>query len=196
LSLDYWSVCPAPSLFGKLGLKSGNQLQFKCDLEQNTFWNLTLASKVDLWKYEQLEKWIISLLPRSVDKIFLYSVVYVLHALWAAFLLFVACLAYSSVLNTVYFCKISMNSSRLHAVTFPMIILFIVTTVWTTNMTYFKSFLQFEGPQTFLHYGNIRLKEFWNHCSRCSYLMDVVGQTGPLLNGTVKPSVDGCKNWD
>jgi hypothetical protein len=34
----------------KLGLRLGNQLQFKCDSEQNTFRNLTLASKVNLWK--------------------------------------------------------------------------------------------------------------------------------------------------
>lgn len=37
-------------IFRKLGLKSGNQLQFKCDVEQNTFWNLTFVSEANLWK--------------------------------------------------------------------------------------------------------------------------------------------------
>jgi hypothetical protein len=38
-------------IFGKLDLKLRNQLQFKLDLEQNTFRNLTLASTVNQWKY-------------------------------------------------------------------------------------------------------------------------------------------------
>jgi hypothetical protein len=36
--------------FQETDLKLRNQLQFKCDLEQNTFWNLTLGSKVNVWK--------------------------------------------------------------------------------------------------------------------------------------------------
>jgi hypothetical protein len=41
------------SIFRKLDLKLGNQLQFKCDLEQKTLWNLILASRVNLWKYKE-----------------------------------------------------------------------------------------------------------------------------------------------
>jgi hypothetical protein len=35
----------------KVGLKSENQLQFKYNSEQITFWKFTLISKVKLWKY-------------------------------------------------------------------------------------------------------------------------------------------------
>jgi hypothetical protein len=38
LLLDNWSVlCPSSPIFGKMSFKLGNQLQFKRDLEQNTF---------------------------------------------------------------------------------------------------------------------------------------------------------------
>jgi hypothetical protein len=44
-SSGHWSVsCPSTTSFSKLVLKLGNQLQFKYDLEQNTFWNILLAS--------------------------------------------------------------------------------------------------------------------------------------------------------
>lgn len=42
--------CPSAPIFGALGLKFRNQLQFNCDVEQSTFLNLTFASKVDLGK--------------------------------------------------------------------------------------------------------------------------------------------------
>jgi hypothetical protein len=46
---ECWSVlCPSAPIYGKLGLKFRNQLQFKCDSEQNTFSNLTLASEANL----------------------------------------------------------------------------------------------------------------------------------------------------
>jgi hypothetical protein len=52
-----WSeMCPSASIFGILGLKLRNQLQFKCDLEQNTFWNLTLASQENQSKYVEIEE--------------------------------------------------------------------------------------------------------------------------------------------
>jgi hypothetical protein len=38
----------------KMGLKLGNQLQFKRGLEQNTSKTLTLASNVNLWKYMEI----------------------------------------------------------------------------------------------------------------------------------------------
>jgi hypothetical protein len=38
LLLDNWSVlCKSPPIFGKMGFKLGNQLQFKRGLEHNTF---------------------------------------------------------------------------------------------------------------------------------------------------------------
>jgi hypothetical protein len=38
-------------IFGKLNLVSGNQPQFKYDLEQNSFRNLTYVGKTNLWVY-------------------------------------------------------------------------------------------------------------------------------------------------
>jgi hypothetical protein len=42
------------SNFGKLVVKVRKQLYFKLDLEQNKFWNLKLASKVNPWKYVEI----------------------------------------------------------------------------------------------------------------------------------------------
>jgi hypothetical protein len=63
-----------------MGLKLGNQPQFKYDLEKNTFWNLILENKVELWKYVELQnttwessKCIISFSPKSGDRTFQYS---------------------------------------------------------------------------------------------------------------------------
>jgi hypothetical protein len=48
-SAECWSVlCPSTPIFCKLSLKLWNQLHFKCCLEENTFWYLTLSSKVSL----------------------------------------------------------------------------------------------------------------------------------------------------
>jgi hypothetical protein len=38
------------TIFWKLGVKLGNKIQFKCDLEQNTFSYLIPASQVNQWK--------------------------------------------------------------------------------------------------------------------------------------------------
>jgi hypothetical protein len=35
-------------IFRELSVNLESQVQFECDLEQNSFWNLTLASKVNL----------------------------------------------------------------------------------------------------------------------------------------------------
>jgi hypothetical protein len=43
------------SNFREVGLKFGCQLQFRCDLEQNTLRDLTLTSEVNLWKYTRME---------------------------------------------------------------------------------------------------------------------------------------------
>jgi hypothetical protein len=48
---EYWSVLCLPTpVFMKPFVRLGNQLQPKCDLEQNTLWNPTLGSKANLWK--------------------------------------------------------------------------------------------------------------------------------------------------
>jgi hypothetical protein len=53
-SPEYWNVlCPSVPISGKLAFKLGYQLQFKCDLERNTFWNLT-PSKAKLRKYVEI----------------------------------------------------------------------------------------------------------------------------------------------
>jgi hypothetical protein len=63
-----------------MSLNLGNQLQFKCDLEQNTFWNLILENKVERWKYFkscntmwESSKCIISFSPKGGGKTLQYS---------------------------------------------------------------------------------------------------------------------------
>lgn len=54
-SPECWSVLyPSVPIFGELGLKLVNQLQFKCDLNRNTLRNLTLANKANLRKYVEI----------------------------------------------------------------------------------------------------------------------------------------------
>jgi hypothetical protein len=44
LEPTWWAQCSLTPVLKELCLKIRNQLQFKCDLKQNTFWNLTFAS--------------------------------------------------------------------------------------------------------------------------------------------------------
>lgn len=55
LSHEYWSaLCPLTPVFRKMGLNFKIHLQFKHDLEPNTFRNLKLATKVSLGKYVEV----------------------------------------------------------------------------------------------------------------------------------------------
>jgi hypothetical protein len=50
-SPEYWSVlCTSTTNFWETGFGVTESTKFKRDLEQNTFSNLTLASKINLWK--------------------------------------------------------------------------------------------------------------------------------------------------
>jgi hypothetical protein len=54
---ECWNVlCPSTQIVMILRLKFGNQLQLKSDLQQNTFWSLTLESKVNLLKCVEILK--------------------------------------------------------------------------------------------------------------------------------------------